>query len=644
MKRFFDWISIDPKKGIAGGLLGIGAMLCCFAYGSGLNPALPCLLVYLALGLLKIRTDNRWISCVLNFLWGTGCLVLTVALSVIAIGWTGIFIMGIWHFALNVLILCVGVGLVYICSLNWKLSVTVITVLMAILAIINGFVLDFRGRELMFVDLRSLRTAISVAGQYKFQIPRLTAYMLLIWGAGLFAQFSFPSVIPDRKALSRMGAGVLSLLMAAVVWLGAKDTPCFTYYIDGTVENGFYLNYLLGIRDSIVREPEGYSLEAVQELEKRYPELPEAEAERLPNVIVIVSESFADMNVLGEPVRTDRPITPFLDSLQENTIRGYCLTSIFGGNTANAEFEVLTGHSMANLPAGSVAFQQYVFDNMYSLPWLLKEKGYTSISTHPYDASGWSRTKVYPAFGFDKSMFIDDYVEPEYLRHYVSDQALVDHLVEQMDNQGDAPLFLYAVSMQNHGGYDYTGLDYEETLQLESSFPEARQYLDLLSYTDRSMENLLGYLEQCERDTVVLFFGDHFPEIDWDYYRALHGGEFSTLQEQQLQYTVPFLIWANYDIPEETVDCTGMNYLSRYLLDAAGMELPPYYRFLKELEQVIPAMNAFGYYSTEQEGYVPYEEARGEEAVWLNRYAILQYNNIFDGENRSAAFFGQYLP
>jgi len=335
---------------------------------------------------------------------------------------------------------------------------------------------------------------------------------------------------------------------------------------------------------------------------------------------------------------------PFLDSLQEDTIRGYALTSVFGGNTANAEFELLTGHSLAFLPEGTVAFQQYVQDQLYSLPWLLKDLGYINVSTHPYSSTGWSRTTAYPAMGFDESSFDTDYKDPEYLRYYISDRAMVDHMIDRLEQQSEEPLFLYAVSMQNHGNYLYEGENYQQTLTLEGDFPAAEQYLDILRHSDMAMEQLLTYLSACGTDTVVLFFGDHFPHLEKQFYEQLHGGPFDTLEEQMLQYTVPFLIWANYDIPEQTLECTGMNYLSRYLLEAAGIELPAYYQFLKETEQVIPAMNAYGYHSVEKGGFIPFGEAEGREAQWLERYSVLQYNNIFDPGNRSDSFFGRYLP
>ena len=109
------------------------------------------------------------------------------------------------------------------------------------------------------------------------------------------------------------------------------------------------------------------------------------------------------------------------------------------------------------------------------------------------------------------------------------------------------------------------------------------------------------------------------------------------------QYTVPFLIWANFDIEERTVECTSLSYLGRYLLEVVGLELPPFYRFLKEMEQHVPAINGMGYYSREAGAYLRSERPDPEEAAWIEKYEILQYNGLHDKKNISSAFFGDYV-
>ena len=223
---------------------------------------------------------------------------------------------------------------------------------------------------------------------------------------------------------------------------------------------------------------------------------------------------------------------------------------------------------------------------------------------------------------------------------------MFEYLLDALEQSQESPQFLFGVTMQNHGDYGFLEDNLDEYIYLEnykSDYPQAESYLTLIHESDKALEYLLTQLQQSEKKTIVLFFGDHLPKLESAFYEEVHGGSFSNLEDLMLQYTVPFFIWANYDIPEQTVACTSMNYLGRYLLEVIGIDLPPYYQFLKETEQVLPALNAFGYYSNETGKFQSGEEAKGLEAEWLNRYHILQYNAIHDKTGRSEHFFDHYV-
>ena len=121
-------------------------------------------------------------------------------------------------------------------------------------------------------------------------------------------------------------------------------------------------------------------------------------------------------------------------------------------------------------------------------------------------------------------------------------------------------------------------------------------------------------------------------------------GKIDTLPEQMIQHTVPFVIWANFDIEEKDLGLTSLSYLSTHLLDAAGLQRTAYHEYLAQQEQIIPAMNMLGYYSNEQGSFVSFSQAEGAEAEAEAAYKKMQYNALFDKTGRSETFFGQYLP
>ena len=151
------------------------------------------------------------------------------------------------------------------------------------------------------------------------------------------------------------------------------------------------------------------------------------------------------------------PLTPFIDSLKENTTKGYALSSVFGAKTPNSEWEFMSGNSMAFLPMGSVVYQQYISDTPTTIVSNLKDDGYTCIAMHPYYETGWSRNLVYPHIGFDEMHFIDYFDQTKILREYITDQELYDKIIRRYENRkNNEKLFFMGITMQNHGGYTET--------------------------------------------------------------------------------------------------------------------------------------------------------------------------------------------
>jgi phosphoglycerol transferase MdoB-like AlkP superfamily enzyme len=198
---------------------------------------------------------------------------------------------------------------------------------------------------------------------------------------------------------------------------------------------------------------------------------------------------------------------------------------------------------------------------------------------------------------------------------------MFEFLVKTFEAQKDDPLFIFGVTMQNHGGYNYEGDNYTQQItvdDLDKKYPDAEQYLSLIHETDKAVEYMITYFQSVDEDVVILFYGDHQPKLDEAFYEAIGETTVDTLDEQQKRYKVPFFIWANYDIEERNdIDCNSLNYLSSYVYDVAGIELPPYNKFLQDMENVVPAMNANGFYSPAAEGFLPFDEANEEEKKWL---------------------------
>lgn len=398
--------------------------------------------------------------------------------------------------------------------------------------------------------------------------------------------------------------------------------------------------------------PEGYSQDALNDIqsginENGTPVVGGATGDTQPvNVIAIMNESFADLGTVGD-FTTNQDYLPFWRSLTENTVKGYAYSSVFGGTTANSEFEFLTGNSTAFTPPGTVPYQMYVKEGSESLVAQMNALGYTSIASHPYLSSGWNRPAVYADLGFSQSLFQEDFEGAEKYRNYITDQSNYEKLVQLYEEkQDDEKLFLFNVTMQNHSGYDvpWTTLPREVYLTgtMQGRHPTVDQYLSLIYQSDKAFEYLINYFSQVEEPTVVVMFGDHQPQVAGSFYSKMLGSS-PDLATQQDKYKVPFLIWANYDIEEKDGIETSLNYISTLLCETANLPLTGYQQFLSELNETVPALNANGYMDRDGKWHERISTMSEEEQKALNEYQMLQYNELFESrDERLEDFF--FLP
>lgn len=338
---------------------------------------------------------------------------------------------------------------------------------------------------------------------------------------------------------------------------------------------------------------------------------------------------------------------PFIRSLQKDTIRGTAYASVFGGNTANSEFEFLTGNSMGLLPGSAIAYQLYIKDVFPSIVYNFEKLNYAgNLAMHPYYSTGFRRSTVYPLLGFEQFVSLDAFAQSATLRGKVTDEANFDKIIEEYEKSkeiSNAPFFLFDITMQNHGGYENNDPNFETKIKITDEtyyYDEAETYLSLVKYTDEAVEKLVNYFASIEDPTVIIFFGDHQPGLKKTWFNKLLGEKQDNLNSAELmaKYQVPFFAWANYDIEEEEVDGISLNYLSAYIFDRLGINLTKYQQFLLNVYKQVPIMNSLGYWG-EDGTFYNYEDKDSPYYDLINEYRCVQYNNIHDRGNRVDSMF-----
>ena len=646
MKNGWFCIGANKKRIVAGVLL---AAVCCFApfglicpnYHEGIVFKLLYALGFIVPGLVSVKLSKKS-ACVVYPLLAVAAAAVTACLSQLICSET-LHLPSMASFLLTTLCIFILYCAVYVITASTRWSIVIGSAAVILLSVANVLVMDFQGNSLTPTAILGFRTAMDVLSNYKIELNTLTVRGIVLTLVICFGVFSFKAEKLKRPAALYVRAAGLAatvLLSFALVHLTADMVPL--HWKDrGTIINGYVLNFVLEIKELRVAPPDDYSAETIKELENEY-ETENPDGIDKPDIIVIMNEAFSDLNVYGAELETDPEVLPFFDSLTDNTVRGWTYSSVYGGLTADSEWEMLTGNSMAFMPTGTIPYQQYANSVKYSLVEYLESLGYESWATHPCSGANWNRTDVYNRLGFDRSVFYEEYPKEDLIRTFITDREMYKLMLDRYEQQPeDKPLFMFGVTVQNHGGYfvELTGDIDPLTLEGPVANDFAENYLTLIHESDKAFETLIHELEKSDRPTVVLMFGDHQPALDMEFLEQLYGGPLETLDEQMLMYKIPFVIWANYDIEEKTVDCTSMNFLSDYLMEAAGLPLSAYQSFLQDLESRIPVINSNGYYSLTEGCFLPISEAQGEEKTALDLYAQLQYNSMFDTKHRSEVFF-----
>lgn len=357
-----------------------------------------------------------------------------------------------------------------------------------------------------------------------------------------------------------------------------------------------------------------------------------------PNVICVMSESYGDLRFIRN-IETSEALMPFFDTLKEDTMYGELQVSVFAGGTCNTEFEFLTGYSVSGLLAGSSVYTFYVDEEINAMPSIFRKEGYKTIAIHPFDSQWWDRETAYPLMGFDEFISSDDFVDPTYVRQFISDKSAFERIIEEYEkNKEEGPLFTFCVTIQNHADFSKRWDNEAYDLQIENfqdyDFPYAENYFSLLRESDDALKELIEYFQQVEEPTIIVFFGDHLPQLDYRFYDTLLDTDINQISasESLPMYATPYFIWANYDLPVGYQGKTSPNFLGQTILDLAGITSPDERACLRVLQTKISAISSLAIFDLEGSPWMSTEKIDEDILEVIHDYERIQYGSIYYSE------------
>ncbi len=563
----------------------------------------------------------------------------------------GLYYNVVWYVQIfNILLLLIIYAFFGILFRRIRPSLICITVLMLALSIGNEFSINARSVAFQISDFFCIADALRLSGRYQFIIT-WGMVRAFVYGAGLLAialvllRKYDDSLERRKKFYSSATAFCVALPLSLFTGIEDHSDGDIKFDINTfTRENGVLYSLFVELKSHSVEKPVNYSKEEAEE--KLEWDAGEHQHQK-PNIIVIMNESLTDYDAVGKlPLTQD--ILPYYHSMEENCIKGNAYSSVFGGYTCNSEWEFLTGNSMAFLSVTSVPYNQFFEHETDSLASSLREYGYDTCAIHPYYGVEWNRDVNYPLMGFDEFITGPDFGDqtgtvPEgmdeqlyfgdldYIRGFISDSENYRKIIDVMENKDPStPQFIFNITIQNHGSYGYDGEDFESLPLCENAEEPINQYLTLAHESDKAFEELIAYFETYPEDTIILMFGDHQPALEMPF-TELYADPENEFAVRQTDYTVPYVMWANYDVEWETQEQISLNYLSLLLKQNAGLPLDNWDTFRLSAMEQYPVVNSYGVLCADGV-FRSFKEELAQSDL-LKEYEQLQYYRVFDAED-----------
>lgn len=547
------------------------------------------------------------------------------------------------YIIINFLTLAALLSALFILFHRVWLACAAMTAVCGMIGIINYYVIQFHTMPLSFLVLKNFGTAMDAVASYKILPEKTTIIAFLMIIAMIFLcvwigrkREKQPDTLKKRL--------MIDLLLA--VFAFSVMYNCYfnsnTYMIRGNMgwswqesygKYGFVACTVESYRMSldVVAKPEGYSESYMQTIEI---ESGEKEETVTPDIILILNETFYDLRQITDMV-TD---VPYLENIEqmENLLYGYAIVPGAGGGTNNTEYELLTSNSM-NMITGT-PFNYMDLYGAESIVSHLNDLGYSTLGSHSEPGLNYSRITGYRALNFQRCYFEEYFNDLEFMpgRWYETDKTLYKNLIKWYEETpGENPRFLYMLTIQNHGEWNWSDPENDIVHTLKDYGEETQainEYLTGIYLSDIAFRDLTEYFSQVDRPVIICMLGDHSP----NFVGKIMDKGYTEAEQALLTRKVPLMIWANYPLREQELGTMSVNYVVPTLLDIAGVQISPYYSYLLNMKKQIPILSAYGDYYDKNGNCYNYGSDEGMEFEKLvDDYFRIEYHNIKSSENRN---------
>ncbi|MBR4626366.1 MAG: sulfatase-like hydrolase/transferase [Ruminococcus sp.] len=479
------------------------------------------------------------------------------------------------------------------------------------LSIVELFKFNTNGNHLILSDLRLAKNVKSISSfayiKITWQLILCCAIAILIF---LLIFYMNPKIKfkPLHRVATSLGCIVFSLAMIVfpkfykpIYKFFNVDTTSATnaFLLNEKFDNNSFLAFIVQTAsesyENRLVKPDNYNRKSVEKiLDVKVDKSGTFNGGKKPNVIFIMSESFADFRVFDQ-LNVDDSYYKYFDKACQEGHSGRIITPTYASWTVRAEFELMFGLPVKGINDSNMPQRILAEHSLPAIARYFNSWGYNSAYVHPFNSAFYTRDTVYPRLGFKEMIYHDDQegktdfnVDVEHYGTYVDDKSVFDELLYLIKDSDD-PIYIHTTTMQNHQPYN----------QGEDPDDEFGNYLQWVQHTFEGLDVFLSELKKLDEPTLVFFVGDHFPSLrgETSVYNQLdlNGENCDILYEQT------YFFWANYDadfskVPENKFSFFYVPYVIYKIIDA------PHDAFIEKMMQYLDKTPI---YSTAYDATIP---------------------------------------
>ena len=415
-------------------------------------------------------------------------------------------------------------------------------------------------------------------------------------------------------------------------------------YAEIYYKQGLFQGILFNTYSSSIFEPSNYNKDDVKKLLKDT--YIEEEDWGKPDIVIILSESFFDLSNLSE-ITFDKDLTPNIHDFEDDNDKVVTNTyvSTFGGSSVVSEWEILTGATNQFNVATYIPYTDYYLKknkkNVDKSPHIIKslnKEGYITKYITPWAEESYNSKKVYEMVGVDKTVYD---LKGEKKGLWVSDKAITESIINELNKDKDKPKLLIYATSQNHMPCEDNRYEKYDVDVISSSFNSEdtsliKCYAQGVYDADKELGNLYNEINKLDKDTIVIFYGDHLPYINNKKgSNSIKSSSYLNSDDSNLEnlhnFTTRGVVLSNYiKKMDKSINYINLNYLSSYVYAHLDIKDKEYYNFVNNTRKNIPVFSRRYIYKPSDNTFTNLNDLNKKDKKMLEDLRSVQYYEFFD--------------